>query len=80
MERILPYPSQSDEALRRARAQPRVLDWRHAKVSDTPRPCVLCRRPALLIDPDTAEPKHKICAEAQLGEALSRDRLARAGA
>ncbi|WP_205522316.1 hypothetical protein [Streptomyces sp. S1A1-7] len=42
-----------------------LLDWRHAKVGD-PKPCVLCGRPALMRDPDTQQPKHKVCAEAAL--------------
>lgn len=40
----------------------RLLDWRHAKVGD-PAPCVLCRKPALMRDPDTQQPKHKVCSE-----------------
>lgn len=46
---------------------PLLLDWRHATVGD-PMPCVLCRRPALLRDPDTHQPKHKVCAEQALAE------------
>ena len=61
----IPHVSQQDEALRRARSG-RLLDWRHAKTSDPMRPCVLCGRPAILIDPDTDQPKHKVCAEEQL--------------
>ncbi|MGW3144883.1 hypothetical protein ACWDG1_09410 [Streptomyces sp. NPDC001177] len=41
-----------------------LLDWRHAKVGDLA-PCVLCGRPALMRDPDTGRPTHKVCAEAQ---------------
>lgn len=40
----------------------RLLDWRHASVGD-PAPCVLCSRPALMRDPDTGRPTHKVCAE-----------------
>lgn len=43
-------------------SEPKVLNWRHAKVGD-PAPCVLCGRPALLRDPDSGVPKHKVCAE-----------------
>lgn len=46
---------------------PALLDWRHAKVGD-PAPCVICRRPALMRDPDTQQPKHKVCAEQALAE------------
>lgn len=46
---------------------PEFLDWRHAIVGD-PAPCVLCRRPALMRDPDTKQPKHKVCAESALAE------------
>lgn len=48
-----------------SRPAPRLLDWRHAKVGD-PLPCVLCGRPALMRDPDTNQPKHKVCAEEAL--------------
>ncbi|MFF8482381.1 hypothetical protein [Streptomyces antibioticus] len=41
-----------------------LLDWRHATVGD-PKPCVLCGRPALMRDPDTGRPTHKVCAENQ---------------
>ncbi|GAA3037103.1 hypothetical protein [Streptomyces glomeratus] len=44
---------------------PELLDWRHAQVGD-PAPCVLCRSPALMRDPDTNQPKHKVCAEQAL--------------
>lgn len=46
---------------------PELLDWRHAQIGD-PKPCVICRRPALLRDPDTKQPKHKVCAEKALAE------------
>lgn len=45
---------------------PRLLDWRHAQTSDPARRCVLCSRYALLRNPDTDEPMHKVCAEAAL--------------
>lgn len=44
---------------------PAFLDWRHAQIGD-PAPCVRCRRPALLRNPDTGRPEHKVCAEAAL--------------
>lgn len=44
---------------------PPLLDWRHAHVGD-PLPCVSCRRPALLRDPDTGKPRHKVCAEREV--------------
>ncbi|WP_159061199.1 hypothetical protein [Streptomyces europaeiscabiei] len=46
---------------------PELLDWRHATVGD-PAPCVICRRPALMRDPDTHQPKHKVCAEQALAK------------
>lgn len=39
-----------------------LLDWRHATVGD-PAPCVLCGRDALMRNPDTGVPTHKVCAE-----------------
>ena len=42
------------------------LDWRSARVLDTPRPCVICGRPALLLSPGKGVPCHKMCAEAWL--------------
>ncbi|HEY9372202.1 hypothetical protein [Streptomyces sp.] len=47
------------------RVHGRLLDWRHASVGD-PAPCVRCRRPALMRNPDTGRPEHKVCAEAAL--------------
>jgi hypothetical protein len=41
---------------------PIVLDWRHCRVLDTPRTCVLCGQPALLLSP-RGRPCHKTCAE-----------------
>ncbi|MFI1148712.1 hypothetical protein [Streptomyces sp. NPDC020817] len=46
---------------------PQFLDWRHARIGD-PAPCVICRRPALMRDPGTQQPKHKVCAERALAE------------
>ncbi|WFE27794.1 hypothetical protein O7623_00850 [Solwaraspora sp. WMMD791] len=40
-----------------------LLDWRHATVLDPPRPCRLCRQPAMLADPYDRQPCHKTCAE-----------------
>lgn len=40
------------------------LNWRSATVADTPKPCVLCGRPALLRSPDKGVPCHKVCADA----------------
>ena len=48
----------------RAPARQVLLDWRDAKVGEQPLPCVLCGRLALLREPGTGVPKHKVCAEA----------------
>ena len=59
------------------------LDWRAARVLDDPRPCVICRRPARLVDPYDGQPAHKACAEhlvrhgATLAAARSRRRMTR---
>ena len=43
---------------------PAILDWRHtADVADTPRRCVICGKPALVVSP-RGKPVHKTCAEA----------------
>jgi hypothetical protein len=42
------------------------LDWRHARVLGDPRPCVLCGRTALLVEPYDNRPCHKTCAEAAI--------------
>jgi hypothetical protein len=42
-----------------------TLDWRHCRVSQHPRPCRICRRGALMLDPDD-QPCHKTCAESEL--------------
>jgi hypothetical protein len=55
------------------------LDWRHCVVSKAPRPCRVCGRPALMVDPEGL-PCHKVCAEAalvrQLGLAGARAQMA----
>lgn len=43
-----------------------ALVWRTAKVADRPGRCVLCGKPALLLDPYDGKPTHKVCAEAAL--------------
>jgi hypothetical protein len=40
-----------------------MLDWRHARVLDYSRPCVICTRSTLLLDPWDGKPTHKTCAE-----------------
>jgi hypothetical protein len=40
----------------------KVLNWRDAEVGP-PKPCAICRRPALLRDPVSGRPMHKVCAE-----------------
>lgn len=40
------------------------LDWRREPILSTPRPCVLCSRSTLLIEPYDSQPCHKTCAEA----------------
>lgn len=51
---------------------PRVtLDWSShgpsgAAVVGPPKPCCLCAQPALLRDPTSGQPCHKVCAEAEL--------------
>lgn len=50
------------------------LDWSgrkgaplaHNGQMDPENPCMHCRRPALLRDPVTGEPRHKVCAEREL--------------
>ena len=42
------------------------LDWRREPILDQPRPCVLCRRPTILIEPYDGRPCHKTCAEAAI--------------
>ena len=42
------------------------LDWRRQPILDQPRPCVLCHKPTLLIEPFDDRPCHKTCAEASI--------------
>jgi hypothetical protein len=39
------------------------LDWRKGRILDQPRPCVLCGKKTLLIEPYDGRPCHKTCAE-----------------
>jgi hypothetical protein len=39
------------------------LDWRKGKILDQPKPCVLCGKKTLLIEPYDNRPCHKTCAE-----------------
>lgn len=43
----------------------KLYDWRSAGVAD-PRPCALCREPAILRDPVENRPCHKVCVDALL--------------
>jgi hypothetical protein len=42
------------------------LDWRREPILGQARPCVLCGRSTLLIEPYDARPCHKTCAEASI--------------
>lgn len=42
------------------------LDWRRATVLGDYRPCALCKRNALLVEPYDNRPCHKVCAEAAI--------------
>jgi hypothetical protein len=42
------------------------LDWRKGRIHDQPKPCVLCGRKTLLIEPYDGRPCHKSCAEAAI--------------
>lgn len=42
------------------------LDWRREPILEQPRPCALCCRPTLLIEPYDGRPCHKTCAEAAI--------------
>ncbi|MEU2724023.1 hypothetical protein [Streptomyces smyrnaeus] len=46
-------------------SNPETERWRRATVRDwaDTTPCVLCGQPAMLRDPDTGRPTHKVCAE-----------------
>ncbi|MFL0393533.1 hypothetical protein ACH0CM_12490 [Streptomyces albus] len=48
-------------------SNPETERWRRAAVRDykDATPCVLCGQPAMLRDPDTGRPMHKVCAEQQ---------------
>ena len=50
----------------------RHLDWRRGRTSDKPKPCFLCGRPALCIEPWDGRPCHKSCAEAAIGRGTAR--------
>ncbi len=47
------------------------LDWRRQRILDEPRPCSLCRRPTLLIEPYDKRPCHKSCAEAAIRRGIT---------
>jgi hypothetical protein len=42
-----------------------LYDWSHAPLGER-RPCVLCRKPAVLRDPAEGRPCHKACCDALL--------------
>jgi hypothetical protein len=42
------------------------LDWRKGRILDQPKPCVLCGKKTLLIEPYDGRPCHKSCAEAAI--------------
>jgi hypothetical protein len=49
-----------------------LLDWSGrgdcpAAAVGPPEPCIHCNRPALLREPGTGRPCHKVCAEADIG-------------
>ena len=39
------------------------LDWRKGRILDQPKPCVLCGKKTLLLEPYDGRPCHKTCAE-----------------
>lgn len=43
------------------------LDWRKGRILDQPKPCVLCGKKTLLIEPYDGRPCDKSCAEAAIG-------------
>jgi len=43
------------------------LDWRKGQILDQPRPCILCGKQTLLIEPYDSRSCHKSCAEAAIG-------------
>lgn len=42
------------------------LDWRREPILDQAKPCTLCARPTLMIEPYDKRPCHKTCAEAAI--------------
>lgn len=42
------------------------IDWRKGRILDQPKPCVLCGKKTLLIEPYDGRPCHKTCAEAAI--------------
>lgn len=49
------------------------LDWRREPILTSPQPCVLCRRPTLLIEPWDKRPAHKTCCEAAIRWGTAQD-------
>jgi hypothetical protein len=48
-----------------------LYDWRHAAVAE-PKPCLLCRLPAILRDPVEHRPAHKVCVDLLIRPAPSK--------
>ena len=42
------------------------LDWRRERILEESRPCALCGRPTVLVEPYDSRPAHKTCAEAAI--------------
>lgn len=55
------------------------LDWRKGRIHDQPKPCVLCGKRTLLIEPYDGRPCHKGCAEAAIGRGAVPGRRAAGG-
>lgn len=53
--------TERDQPVRSAQAEA----WMHTKISETPGPCILCDQPAIMRHPQTGEPCHLICAQAE---------------